>query len=255
VPLLELDHCTIHFEGVTAVSDLTLAVEPGELVGLIGPNGAGKTTVFNMITGIYRPSAGDIRFDHRSIAGMAPHNVARAGIARTFQNIRLFQELSALDNVRVAAQATHPYPISQALLRTATFARAERRLAVQAMRVLRRLGLYHLREAPARSLPYGQQRRLEIARALATRPRLLLLDEPTAGMNPSETTELMHLIRRVRDDFALAVLLIEHDMRVVMGICERVVVLDYGVVIAQGPPDAIRNDPAVIEAYLGEASA
>jgi branched-chain amino acid transport system ATP-binding protein len=255
VPLLELDHCTIYFEGVTAVSDLTLAVEPGELVGLIGPNGAGKTTVFNMITGIYRPSAGDIRLDGRSIAGLPPHDVARAGIARTFQNIRLFQDLSVLDNVRVAAQATHPYPMSQALLRTAAFARAERRLAVQALRVLRRLGLYHLRKAAARSLPYGQQRRLEIARALATRPRLLLLDEPTAGMNPSETMELTHLIRRVRDDFALTVLLIEHDMRVVMGICERVVVLDYGVVIAEGAPDAIRSDPAVIEAYLGEAAA
>jgi branched-chain amino acid transport system ATP-binding protein len=255
VPLLELDNCTIHFEGVTAVAGLNLAVEAGELLGLIGPNGAGKTTVFNMISGIYSPDEGGIRFGGRPIAGLAPHQVARRGIARTFQNIRLFHELSVLDNVRAAAHATAAYPMWQALLRTAGFARAERSVTANAMRCLRRLGLYHLRQAPARSLPYGQQRRLEIARALATQPRLLLLDEPTAGMNPRETEALMHLIRRVRDEFALTVILIEHDMRVVMGICERVVVLDYGVVIAQGPPQAIRRDPAVIEAYLGEASA
>ncbi|UCH34253.1 MAG: ABC transporter ATP-binding protein [Armatimonadota bacterium] len=255
MPLLELDNCTIHFEGVTAVSGLDLAVQPGELIALIGPNGAGKTTVFNMISGIYRPDAGDLRFAGRSIAGLPPHQVARAGIARTFQNIRLFQDLSVLDNVRVAAYPAAPYPMSRALLRTAAFAKAENKLTAHAMRILRRLGLYDLRKLPARSLPYGQQRRLEIARALATHPRLLMLDEPTAGMNPRETDALMHLIRRVRDEFDLTVLLIEHDMRVVMGICERVVVLDYGVVIAQGPPDVIRKDPGVIEAYLGEAPA
>jgi branched-chain amino acid transport system ATP-binding protein len=258
--LLELDNCSIHFEGVVAVAGLTLNVEPGELVALIGPNGAGKTTVFNMITGIYRPSAGDIRIrtngdGMRSIVGWPPHRVARAGVARTFQNIRLFQELSVLDNVRVAANSTAPYPMLQALVRSGRFGRAERALTRRAMRLLRRLGLYELRHQPARSLPYGQQRRLEIARALATRPHLLLLDEPTAGMNPRETTALMETILGLRRDFGLTILLIEHDMRVVMGICERVVVLDYGVVIAEGPPQVIRRDPAVIAAYLGQPSA
>jgi branched-chain amino acid transport system ATP-binding protein len=254
VALLQLSNCTLRFEGLTAVSDFSLAMQPGELVGLIGPNGAGKTTVFNMVTGAYRPQAGRIVFDGRSIVGLKPHQIAALGIARTFQNVRLFGALSVLDNVRIAAHHTATHGLARTLLRTARFRSEEARITREALRLLRLLGLSGVKADPASALPYGLQRRLEIARGLATRPRLLLLDEPTAGMTPVETESLMHLIKGLRDDLNLTILLIEHDMRVVMGICERVVVLDHAVQIAEGTPEAIRSDPAVIEAYLGEVN-
>jgi len=254
MPLLELRNCTIRFQGLTAVSDFSLSMEQGELVGLIGPNGAGKTTIFNLITGVYRPNAGDILLDGRSIAGLKPHEITSLGIARTFQNVRLFGSLSVLDNVRIAAHHSAAHGLIETALRTRRFRSEEGRIAREGLRLLRTLNLQHLRAQQARNLPYGDQRRVEIARALATRPRLLLLDEPTAGMTPVETAALMRLIQDLRSRFSLTILLIEHDMRVVMGICERIIALDYGVQIAEGPPDVIRHHPAVIEAYLGEVT-
>jgi len=253
MPLLQLIDCTVRFGGLTAVNRLHLTVMQGELVGLIGPNGAGKTTVFNAITGVYQPQEGEIRFHGHSLLGQKPYQVCHAGIARTFQNIRLFGNFSVLDNVRAAARGLGHYTAVDAILRTHAYKRAERMITRRSLHLLRILGLRRQRDQLARNLPYGAQRRLEIARALATQPSLLLLDEPAAGMNPQETQSLMHLIQRLRTNFALTILLIEHDMRVVMGICERVAVLDYGVVIAQGTPEQIRSHPAVIEAYLGEA--
>jgi len=253
MPLLQLADCTVRFGGLTAVNGLSLSIMPGELVGLIGPNGAGKTTVFNAITGVYRPQGGDIRFQGHSLLGRKPYQVCQAGIARTFQNIRLFGNFSVLDNVRAAARGLSHYTFADAVLRTEVYARTERQLIYQSLRLLRTFGLQRQRDQLACNLPYGDQRRLEIARAVATQPSLILLDEPAAGMNPQETQALMVLIQRLRSEFGLTILLIEHDMRVVMGICERVVVLDYGVAIAQGTPEQIRSHPAVIEAYLGEA--
>lgn len=234
------------------MNDLSLSIGPCELVGLIGPNGAGKTTVFNLITGVYQPTTGDIRMEGASLSGRKPHEIARMGVARTFQNIRLFPGLTALDNVRIAAALHRPVGLLPAMFHTPSVAARDAALTARSRELLGVLSLGRWENEIASNLPYGEQRRLEIARALATQPRLLLLDEPAAGMNPAETEALMHFIRWLIGEFNVAILLIEHDMRLVMGICERLYVLDYGRLIATGTPDEIRTDPGVIAAYLGE---
>ena len=250
--LLQLENVTIRFGGLTAVSELDLQIGTGELVGLIGPNGAGKTTVFNLITGVYQPTAGKISFISQPVAKLKAHQLARRGIARTFQNIRLFNSLTVFDNVRAAAQLHCSRRVINSLWRGYAFREGEKEIAKQVMELLEIFQLGKFRDEPAKSLPYGDQRRLEIVRALATRPKLLLLDEPAAGMNPTEKIELARLIRFIKDKFAISILLVEHDMKLVMEICERIAVLDYGSKIAEGNPEAVRANPKVIAAYLGE---
>lgn len=250
--LLKINNLNKSFGGLSAVLNFNFELKEKELIGLIGPNGAGKTTVFNLITGVYKPDEGDIIFAGEKIGGLAPYTICKKGIARTFQNIRLFNDLTVLDNVKIALHKNVPYSLPAAILRLPSFFKGEDEIDHKAMEWLRLFNLDHKSNEIARNLPYGEQRRLEIARALATEPTLLILDEPAAGMNPNETQELMELIRRLRDEFGLSILLIEHDMSLVMGVCERIYVLDYGQIIAQGLPEEIRTNKEVIEAYLGE---
>lgn len=250
--LLEISHMHKSFGGLSAVLDFNFHLKERELVGLIGPNGAGKTTVFNLITGVYKPDEGEIIFEGQNITGLPPYVICKKGIARTFQNIRLFNDLTVLDNVRIALHKNVDYHLVTALLRLPGYFKGEETIHEQAITYLKIFDLDAKKDEIAASLPYGEQRRLEIARAMATNPKLLILDEPAAGMNPQETLELMEMIRTIRDQFNLTILLIEHDMSLVMGVCERIYVLDYGQVIADGTPKDIRNNKRVIEAYLGE---
>jgi branched-chain amino acid transport system ATP-binding protein len=249
--LLEVTNLGISFGGLQAVAAFDLTVETGRLYGLIGPNGAGKTTAFNMLTGMYRPSEGNIRLDGVDITGKSPEYISKAGIARTFQNIRLFGDMTVLDNVKVGMHNRMKYSMWAGLLRTRAYRETEHDMNRKALKLLKVFGMEDKAELSASALPYGQQRKLEICRALASDPKLLLLDEPAAGMNPNETQELMETVRKVRDDFGIAILLIEHDMKFVMGICEEITVLEYGRIIARGSGETVSNDPRVIAAYLG----
>jgi branched-chain amino acid transport system ATP-binding protein len=249
--LLEVTQLTKRFGGVVAVDDFNLSLEEHTLQAIIGPNGAGKTTIFNLITGIYPPTSGDVHFSEQHLSGLQPFQVAKMGIARTFQNIRLFPEFSVLDNVRTACHMEANYTIMEGLIPSPRRMRQERDLADRARRLLELVGLSDREEEHARNLPYGHQRRLEIARALALEPKLLLLDEPAAGMNPDETQRLMEFIREIKQKFNLTILMIEHHMEVVMGLCDYITVIDFGKTIAQGTPEEIQANPIVIQAYLG----
>lgn len=250
--LLKVDNVSMVFGGLRAVSNLSMHIDEGELIGLIGPNGAGKTTAFNMITGVYTPTEGKVYFNGQQSSGKKSYQVTQMGMARTFQNIRLFSELSVIDNVKIAYNMHVTYNLADAIVRDGKYLSEEEFITQKALDLLK---IFHLEEEAhevAKNLPYGKQRRLEIARALATEPKLLLLDEPAAGMNPQETKELMEMIRWIRQEFNLSILLIEHDMGLVMGVCERIYVLEYGMKIAEGTPDEIKHNKRVIEAYLGE---
>jgi branched-chain amino acid transport system ATP-binding protein len=249
--LLDMRGVTKRFGGLTAVKDLSLQVPRGSLFGLIGPNGAGKTTIFNLLTGVYRPTEGEIHFGGRRVDGRRPYEIASLGMTRTFQNIRLFPDMTVLENVMTARHLRSRQSLADAVIGTPRHRREERRTHERARELLAIFGLDGLADEIATNLPYGSQRRLEIARALATEPALLLLDEPAAGMNPQESRELMDLIRWIRDEFSLTILLVEHNMKVVMGICEQIQVIDYGEAIAFGTPAEIQRNPAVIAAYLG----
>ena len=250
--LLEVTNLGISFGGLRAVNAFDISIEKEELYGLIGPNGAGKTTVFNLLTGVYKPDSGKVLLDGTDITGKKTIDISKSGIARTFQNIRLFKQLSVLDNVKVGLHNKHHYSTAEGILRLPRYRRVEREMDEQAMELLKVFHLDQTAHLTAANLPYGEQRRLEIARALATEPKLLLLDEPAAGMNPNETGELMDMIRFVRENFHMTILLIEHDMKLVSGICEKLTVLNFGEVLAQGATSDVLNDPQVITAYLGE---
>ena len=250
--LLKVDNVSMVFGGLRAVSNLSMHIDEGELIGVIGPNGAGKTTAFNMITGVYTPTEGKVYFNGQQSSGKKSYQVTQMGMARTFQNIRLFSELSVIDNVKIAYNMHVTYNLADAIVRDGKYLSEEEFITQKALDLLK---IFHLEEEAhevAKNLPYGKQRRLEIARALATEPKLLLLDEPAAGMNPQETKELMEMIRWIRKEFNLSILLIEHDMGLVMGVCERIYVLEYGMKIAEGTPEEIKHNKRVIEAYLGE---
>ena len=253
VPLLEAKHCSLRFGGLAALTDVSLQINDGELVGLIGPNGAGKTSLFNILTGVYKPTEGEIFFEGYPTKGLPPHRINNLGVARTFQNIRLFGSLNVRMNVRTSVIARLRNGVVHTVRRGRSFRLEEAEIQEEGRRLLAFFGLEEASHHPSRSLPYGDQRRLEIVRALATKPRLLLLDEPAAGMNPTEKEELKRLIGQIRAEFGTAILLVEHDMKVVMGICERLIVLDQGRVISEGTPVEVRADPKVIAAYLGES--
>lgn len=256
MPILTVEKLTKSFGGLTAVSNVNMVLNEGEMVGLIGPNGAGKTTVFNLLTGVYKPTSGTVTLTRNGtdqvISGRKPCDICKLGLARTFQNIRLFKDLTVLDNVRIAMNKDVKYGLVSSFLHLPTYQKEEKRLEEAAMDLLKLMKLDHKKDELAKNLPYGEQRHLEIARAMATNPALLLLDEPAAGMNPAETAELTDLIAFIREHYHLTILLIEHDMSLVMKICERIYVLDYGMVIANGTPDEIKSNRKVIEAYLGE---
>ena len=251
-PVLDVRNLGIDFGGLTAVDSFNITIGPTEISGLIGPNGAGKTTIFNLLTGVYQPTRGSVLVNGIDIKGMPIHKVNKLGIARTFQNIRLFTDMTALDNVKVGMHNHIKCSFFESLLHLPSFKKAEKKANERAMELLDFMGLAEFADVKAGSLPYGVQRRLEIVRALASNPSIILLDEPAAGMNPSETAELMHQIRRIRDTFHIAIFLIEHDMNLVMNVCEAIAVVNYGRIIAKGTPEEIRSNPAVIEAYLGK---